>query len=156
MKVTAYSVGAGEREFFEKHRAAFGAEMRYVADKPTLENADEAAGADCISVLSSVVISDEMYDRYKALGVRLAVTRTIGAEHMNAAYAEKIGMPVRSITYSAASVADYAIMMMLMVLRNVKPMMIISQNSPAVNSRCPCPQPEGAAVKVSEKFCLNC
>jgi lactate dehydrogenase-like 2-hydroxyacid dehydrogenase len=123
MKVTAYSVGAEEKEFFEKHRAAFGAEMRYVAEKPTLENADEAAGADCVSVLSSVVISDEMYDRYKALGVRLAVTRTIGVEHMNTEYAEKIGMPVRSITYSAASVADYAIMMMLMVLRNVKPMM---------------------------------
>ena len=123
MRITAYSVSGEEIEYFEKHKAAFGAEITYVEGKPTIENADSAAGADCVNVLSSVVLSDELYDRYKALGVRLAVTRTVGVEHMNLPYAEKIGMPVRSITYSAASVADYAIMMMLMVLRNVKPMM---------------------------------
>ena len=44
-------------------------------------------------------------------------------EHMNKAYAERLGIKIFNISYSPASVADYAIMMMLMLLRNIKPIM---------------------------------
>ena len=52
------------------------------------------------------------------------MTRCVGMEHMNADYASTLGIGVRNVTYSPASVADYAIMMMLMVLRHIKPMIL--------------------------------
>jgi len=69
------------------------------------------------------VITEELWHAWKEQGIRAAVTRTIGMEHMNRGIGESLGIPVFHITYSPASVADYAIMMMLMVLRHVKPMM---------------------------------
>ncbi|MDD6023644.1 MAG: NAD(P)-dependent oxidoreductase [Oscillospiraceae bacterium] len=123
MKMVVYAVNDEERIFFEAYKDQYAAELLLTEEKPSLENAGLAAGMDAVNVLSDVVITDAMYDRYKALGVQVVVTRTIGAEHMNLSYARKIGMKVCNITYSPASVADYAIMMMLMVLRHVKPML---------------------------------
>lgn len=123
MKMVVYAVNDEERVFFETYKDQYAAELLLTAEKPSLENAGLAAGMDAVNVLSDVVITDAMYDRYKELGVQVLVTRTIGTEHMNLSYARKIGMKVCNITYSPASVADYAIMMMLMVLRHVKPML---------------------------------
>lgn len=124
MKMIAYAVTDEERAFFEKYREIYAVDLHMTAEKPSLSNTHLAQGMDVVNVLSDVVITDEMYDAYKACGVKVAITRTIGAEHMNLPYAEKIGIQVANITYSPASVADYAIMMMLMVLRNIKPMML--------------------------------
>ena len=123
MKMLAYAVSDEEKVFFHRYKEEYNIDLTLLEEKPSLENTEKAAGMDVVNVLSDVVITDEMYDRYKALGVRVLVTRTIGAEHMNLDYARKIGMKVCNITYSPSSVADYAIMMMLMVLRNIKPMM---------------------------------
>lgn len=123
MNMLAYAVNEEERVFFEAYRERYGVNLTMIPEKPSPENAALSAGMDCINVLSDVVITDEMYDIFQQNGVKIAVTRTIGAEHMNIPYARKIGMKVCNITYSPASVADYAIMLMLMVLRNVKPML---------------------------------
>lgn len=123
MKMLAYAVNDEERVYFEAYKDRYGVELTMLAEKPSLENAHLAAGMDCVNVLSDVVISGEMYQVYRDCGVKLAVTRTIGAEHMNIAAAKQYGIQVQNITYSPASVADYAIMMMLMVLRNVKPIL---------------------------------
>lgn len=123
MKMLAYGVNEEMRAIFEAFTAQYGVELHMTAEKPSLENATLCAGMDAVNVLSDVVLTDEMYDLYKQNGVKIAVTRTIGAEHMNISYAKKIGIRVCNVTYSPTSVADYAIMLMLMVLRNVKPMM---------------------------------
>lgn len=123
MKMLAYAVNEEERTLFEHYRNCYDVELTMTAEKPSLENASLSAGMDCINVLSDVVLSDKMYDIYRKNGVRIAVTRTIGSEHMNVDYAKSLGIRICNITYSPASVADYAIMMMLMVLRNVKPML---------------------------------
>lgn len=124
MKMLAYGVNEEVRLFFEAYQRRLGVDLTITSEKPTLENAALSAGMDCINVLSDVVLTDEMYDIYKKNGVKVAVTRTIGTEHMNISYAQKIGIQVCNVTYSPTSVADYAIMLMLMVLRNMKPMML--------------------------------
>lgn len=124
MKMLAYGVNSEVRVFFEEYQRRLGVDLTILSEKPTLENAALTAGMDCINVLSDTVLTDEMYDIYKKNGVKIAVTRTIGSEHMNIPYAKKIGIQVCNVTYSPTSVADYAIMLMLMVLRNVKPMML--------------------------------
>ena len=53
------------------------------------------------------------------MGVKCIATRTIGYDHIDVDYAKSLGMGVIHISYSPNSVADYAIMMMLMGLRRM-------------------------------------
>lgn len=120
MKMIAFAVEEAEKELFERFCGDYGIELTMLAEKPSLENAPLTEGMDCINVVSDVVLTPEMWDVYRRNGVRLGVTRTIGMEHMNREYAEGVGIGIRNITYSPASVADSAVMMMLMSLRHVK------------------------------------
>ena len=47
-------------------------------------------------------------------------TRSVGYNHIDVAYAESVGISVENIAYSPDSVADYTLMLMLMVVRNAK------------------------------------
>src|SRR5258708_19239433 len=49
-------------------------------------------------------------------------TRSIGYDHINAKYAESVGISVENVAYSPDSVADYTLMLMLMAVRNAKSM----------------------------------
>lgn len=123
MKMIAYAVEPEELPVFEKYYQNYNIDLKLLSEKPILENTALANGYDCINVLSDTYITDEMWNAFHRYGVRIAVTRCIGMEHMNKAYAERLGIKVFNISYSPASVADYAIMMMLMLLRNIKPIM---------------------------------
>ena len=121
MRMTVYSVQPEEVPVFRRLEKQYDCQFMLVPEGPGLENAGLLRDAGAVNVISSVVITEELWDAWKAMGIRAAVTRTIGDEHMNRAYGEALGIPVGRITYSPASVADFAIMLMLMVLRNVKP-----------------------------------
>lgn len=123
MKMLAYAVEKEEIPIFEKYYKKYGIELTMLEEKPSLQNAVMTEGMDCINVLSDTVLTEEMWNVYHANGVKVAVTRCIGMEHMNKQYAESLGIRVCNVTYSPSSVADYAIMMMLMLLRNVKSIM---------------------------------
>lgn len=75
---------------------------------------------DVVNVLSSTYITPKLLDAYRTGGVKMVVSRTVGVEHIDVAYANAVGIAVGNAPYSPASVADYAIMMMLMVLRHIK------------------------------------
>ncbi len=123
MKMLVYSIGDEERPIFLQYAKPLGIELTMTTARPGMDTMHMAQNMDCINVLSDTVITPEMWDSYHALGIRCAVTRTIGIEHMNQSYASSLGIQIMNITYSPSSVADYAIMMMLMVLRQVKPIM---------------------------------
>lgn len=123
MKMLAYAVGEEERPYFRQYQEQYDVELTMTKYRPSLLNLEMARGMDCINVLSETVITPEMWDGFHKMGVRAAVTRCVGMEHMNQAYAENLGIAVMNVCYSPASVADYAIMMMLMVLRNIKPIL---------------------------------
>ena len=124
MKMIVSSCSAEERPLFARYAGQFGAELTLLAEKPVLENAHLAAGMDAVNILSATCITPEILDVYKTCGVRMVVSRTVGVEHVDTAYANSIGIAVGNAPYSPASVADYAIMMMLMVLRCIKPMLL--------------------------------
>ena len=124
MKMLAYGVNEEEREFFDRYGAEYGFELTLMEEKPSLRNLDTCRGMDVVNVLSDVPFTDEMYEKLRSLGVGIVVTRTIGYEHLHPEIAGKYGIKTANITYSPASVADYAIMMMLMSLRHIKPMLL--------------------------------
>ena len=123
MKMTVYAVQPEEIPIFRRLEQQGDVAFTLTAEKPSMDNLELLAGADAVNVISDTVITEELWHAWKEQGIRAAVTRTIGMEHMNRGIGESLGIPVFHITYSPASVADYAIMMMLMVLRHVKPIM---------------------------------
>lgn len=121
MTIGVYSSRPDEREFIEKFSNVYETGIKMIHEDPVLETVEQAAGCDCISIITNTFITAEMLDRYKKLGVRFISTRTVGFEHIDVEHAKQIGIGVGNVTYTPDSVAEFAVMLMLMVLRNTKP-----------------------------------
>ncbi len=124
MKMLVYACGDVEAPIFRRLAEDYGAELTLCKESPSLENASRAEGMDAVNILSGTYITPELLDCYRACGVKMVVSRTIGVEHIDVAYANSVGIAVGNAPYAPSSVADYAIMMMLMVLRQIKPMLL--------------------------------
>lgn len=135
MKIAVYSFREDEKEFFKKYSEVYGAEILMIDDNPTIETVERARGCQCISIITNTFITKEMLDSYKELGIRFISTRTVGFEHINMEYAKQIGIGVDNVSYTPSSVAEYTIMLMLMVLRNTKTMDIRSKGQDYAISR---------------------
>lgn len=81
---------------------------------------DLASGNRCISVGHKTRVTNATVLALGEAGVRYISTRSIGYNHIDVSYAESVGIRVENVAYSPDSVADYTLMLMLMVLRNAK------------------------------------
>lgn len=119
MELAAYSYREDEREFFEKFGKQYGVKVRLIKEAPSPENTALAAGCESVSVITTA-ITDKIIERWHEAGVRCISTRTIGYEHIDCEKAWELGMTVSNVSYSSGSVADYTVMMILMVIRRIK------------------------------------
>jgi D-lactate dehydrogenase len=124
MKVAVYCMRDDEKEIFDKFSRIYNIEPVPIDSPTTVETAGLAAGCTGMSITTDVIIDKSVLDALYDVGVRFISTRTIGYEHIDLDYAAKKGIKVANIQYSPVSVADYAIMMMLMVLRKAKHIMV--------------------------------
>ena len=81
-----------------------------------MENAALARGCDAVSIIVCDM-NEALLTALAAQGVRYICTRSIGTEHIDMAAARRLGLRVASAAYSPDSVANYAIMLMLMACR---------------------------------------
>ncbi len=127
MKIAVYSAREDEKPFFAEYKEN-NSDIEYVmvnAD-PTMESAHFAEGCECVNIVQKTVINAQLLDEYKRLGVKFVASRTVGFEHVDCVHAKEIGIGVTNISYTPKSVAEYAVMMMLASLRNMKTIMIRS------------------------------
>lgn len=103
---------------FEKYCPEYGIEYDYTTETPCMDNLELAKGYDVVNVITTV-FDQPMLKKLHDMGVKCIATRTIGYDHIDVDYAKSLGMGVIHISYSPNSVADYAIMMMLMGLRRM-------------------------------------
>lgn len=85
---------------------------------PTVESAVWAKGCEAVSVIAST-LADEVLDKWAEIGVKYISTRSIGVDHINLEKCRTLGIRVGHAQYSPNSVANYAIMLMLMVCRKI-------------------------------------
>jgi D-specific alpha-keto acid dehydrogenase len=119
----------------EQHEAALLREITArCAVTPTITSvaASEATaglstGNRCISIGHTSQISHATLLALHQAGVRYISTRSAGYNHIDLHAAERLGITVENVAYSPASVADYTLMLMLMVVRNAKSTMLRSQ-----------------------------
>lgn len=122
MKLLAYNVRADEAMFFQRFAEKYGVELHTLPYSPTLENAGNTEGCDAVSIVTSA-ITKEILEKWKANGIRCVSTRTIGYDHIDIEAAKTLEMPVSTVNYTQASVAEYTVMLILMALRKVKTIM---------------------------------
>ena len=108
-----------EADAFQHYAEKFHVTLGVCPDPPSMDNAALAEGYDCISIVSTPM-PEKLIVRFRALGVRMISTRTVGYDHIDLATARAIGMRVSNATYSPDCVADYTVMLMLMALRRMK------------------------------------
>lgn len=119
MKIFAYALREyDEKAYMEKVCKDLGVEFAYTSDYPSLENVSLAEGYEAITIITNPMYP-EILDRFHEIGVKYIATRSIGYDHIDVAYAHKLGMKICHVTYSPNSVANYTIMMMLMACRKI-------------------------------------
>ncbi|MCH3972415.1 MAG: D-isomer specific 2-hydroxyacid dehydrogenase family protein [Oscillospiraceae bacterium] len=119
MKITLYSCRPDEKQAINKFEKQYGVEFNRTEQALTEQTASLAAGCQCVSIITTMVTAPVL-DALHAVGVRYLSTRTIGYDHVDVAYAKKIGIHVGNVFYSPNSVADYTMMLILMATRRMK------------------------------------
>jgi D-specific alpha-keto acid dehydrogenase len=119
--ITAYGCAPDEAALFDVLAPRFGVRATVTEATLTEDNVDLALGDRCISVGHQTPISNPALRALGRAGVRYLSTRSIGTNHVDVTYAERVGIRVEGVTYSPDSVADYTLMLMLMAVRHAKP-----------------------------------
>ena len=119
MKVAAFDVHDYEEKEFAL-APSYGLEVTLCREKLTASTLSLAQNCTGISVLGHSVLDREILESLKRAGVKFISTRTIGYNHIDMKAAKELGLKVSNAQYSPYNVADYTIMLMLMLLRKVK------------------------------------
>ena len=123
MKLFVYDCRSDlERSFYEKYAKEFGLEVTVTSKIPDMTNVHMAAGHDYVNTMISTV-SKEMIEAWKALGVKMISTRTIGYDHFDLEAAVDNGMHLGNSDYPPDAVAEFTLMLILMTCKNAKTMM---------------------------------
>ena len=118
--IGVYGCGPEEAALFRQMAPQLGF-VPTITEAPVSEaNSALAAGARCISVGHKTRITNRTLRALSRAGVAYLSTRSVGQDHIDAAYAESVGIVVGNVAYSPGSVADYTLMLMLMLLRHAR------------------------------------
>ncbi|MGW1620077.1 D-isomer specific 2-hydroxyacid dehydrogenase family protein [Streptomyces sp. NPDC002172] len=118
--ITVYGCGQDEAVLFRELAPRFGVVATVTEAAVSEANVRLAAGNRCISVGHKTRITGSTLRALGRAGVTYISTRSIGCNHIDVDCATGLGITVENVSYSPDSVADYTLMLMLMVLRNAK------------------------------------
>src|SRR6266567_1703752 len=118
--ITVYGCGPDEAAVFREVVPRFGVVATLTEAAVSEANVELAAGNRCISVGHKTPVTNSTLLALSRTGVRYVSTRSIGYNHVDVHYAQRVGICVGNVAYSPDSVADYTLMLMLMAVRNAK------------------------------------
>jgi D-specific alpha-keto acid dehydrogenase len=116
--MTIYGCGQDEAVLFREMAPRLGVMPTITEAAVSEANIDLALGNRCISVGHKTQITNPTLLALSRAGVAYISTRSIGYNHINVTYAERVGISVENVLYSPDGVADYTLMLMLMAVRN--------------------------------------
>ncbi|MEU4246973.1 D-lactate dehydrogenase VanH [Amycolatopsis sp. NPDC026612] len=118
--MTIYGCEPDEAVLFRDLAPRFGV-TPIITDAAVSEaNAELAAGNRCVSVGHKTPVPNSALFALSRVGVAYVSTRSVGYDHIDIEYARATGISVGNVAYSPDSVADYTLMLMLMVVRDAK------------------------------------
>jgi D-lactate dehydrogenase len=119
MKIFIYNYRDDEKIFIDKFSKKYNVELGVSYDYPSLENAELARGYEGMSFYV-MDMNAQLLQKFYDMGVRYITSRSVGFEHIDMQKVRELGLKVSTVTYSPNTVANYAIMLMLMCCRKAK------------------------------------
>ena len=114
--VTVYGCGPDEAVLVRDLAARLGV-IPTITDAPP---SDGSSDNRCISVDHKTRIAASTLEALSRAGVSYISTRSVGYDHIDVQHAQSVGITVENVAYSPDSVADFTLMLMLMVVRDAK------------------------------------
>jgi D-specific alpha-keto acid dehydrogenase len=118
--ITIYGCGRDEAALFREMAPRLGVLVTITEAAVSSETITLASGNQCISVDHKTRITSALLVALREAGVRYISTRSVGYDHIDLHCARSLGIKVANVEYSPDGVADYTLMLMLMVVRNAK------------------------------------
>lgn len=122
MGITVYGCGQDEADLFHERAPRFGVVPTITEAAVSTVNVNLASQNRCISVGHKTHIANPTLLALSRIGVTYISTRSIGFDHIDVPYAERVGITVENVEYSPGSVADYTLMLILMLVRDAQKM----------------------------------
>lgn len=120
--VFIYSYRPDEANAFDDCCKEYNLAIGHTEKSLTQETYGLCAGYPCVNISATPIFVDEdLLKKMKDNGLEFLSTRTIGFDHIDIEAAHRLGIRVSNLAYSAHSVADYTVMLILMLLRQAKP-----------------------------------
>ncbi|WP_329793970.1 NAD(P)-dependent oxidoreductase [Lentzea sp. DG1S-22] len=121
--ITIYGCGQDEAVLFREMAPRCGVAPTITEAAATEATASLASGNRCISVDHRTPVTEPVLLALSRIGVRYISARSAGFDHIDVDCARSVGITVENVAYSPDSVADFTVMLMLMVLRGVRPLL---------------------------------
>lgn len=120
MGITIYGCGQDEAILFREMAPRLGIMPTITAAPVSETNINLAFENQCISVSHKTQITNATLRALHQAGVAYISTRSTGYNHIDRDFAQSVGISVANVMYSPDSVADYTLMLMLMLARDAK------------------------------------
>lgn len=121
IKIFAYEVRPDEMPTFERMGRELPVEVTCCPDSLAAATLPLCAGCQGITTLGHSTLDREMLGKLRAMGITALSTRTVGTNHIDLAAAKELGIQVCNTGYGPECVAEHALMLLLVCLRNYKP-----------------------------------
>jgi D-specific alpha-keto acid dehydrogenase len=118
--ITIYGCDPDEAALFAQLAPGLAVAPTITPDAVTPATVALAHGNRCISIGHKTRVDHATLDALSAAGVAYICTRSVGANHVDVGYAQRLGLRVETVAYSPDSVADYTLMLMLMAVRHAR------------------------------------
>ncbi len=120
MKIYVYDVMEFEKTTLDDMKKEYEDEITLTTDHLTLQTIEHAKGYDAVSVLSYSKLDAAIMAKLNDFGIKHISTRTIGFDHFDVKTARELGIRLYHAYYNPNNVADFAVMLMLIMLRKAK------------------------------------
>jgi D-specific alpha-keto acid dehydrogenase len=117
MALAIYGCEPDEALLFRQLAPGFGITPSIAEASLSDANVELASGNRCISVGHRSRVDNATLLALSQAGVQYVCTRSVGYDHIDVDHAASLGISVENVGYSPDSVADYTLMLMLMVVR---------------------------------------
>jgi len=118
--ITVYGCEPDEATLLREVAPLFGVRPTLVEAAPSEGNAELALGNRCISVSHKARLTAPTLRALSRAGVEYVSTRSAGYDHIDVECAESVGITVGNVGYPPDGVADYTLMLVLMLVRDAR------------------------------------
>jgi D-lactate dehydrogenase len=119
IKITAFASRKDERVSFDLFEEKLNLDINHVSESLSLDVVDQAAGSEGITILGNCNCKKPVLEALSKLGVKYVASRSVGYNNIDMVAAKELNIKVSNSLYSPNSVAEFAIMLGLMVNRKV-------------------------------------